>query len=108
MSGDKFKIIVYVPVDHAENVREAAFAVGAGTIGQYTRVAFTSSGTSCFTPNAQANPAIGKPGVEEVVQEVKIEITAVGREVVRQAVERIRKVHPYEEVVVDVYRLEDF
>ena len=23
MSGDKFKIIVYVPVDHAENVREA-------------------------------------------------------------------------------------
>jgi hypothetical protein len=42
------------------------------------------------------------------VDEVRIEITAVGRDVVRRAVDEIRKVHPYEEVVVDVVGLEEF
>jgi hypothetical protein len=44
----------------------------------------------------------------EEVDEVRIEITAVGREVVKEAVDRVREAHPYEEVVVDVYRLEEF
>lgn len=42
------------------------------------------------------------------MDEVRVEISAFGRDVVRQAVEEIRKAHPYEEVVVDVVRLEDF
>ena len=86
----------------------AAFAAGAGTIGEYSRVSFVTSGISSFTPSVNAKPAIGTPGQVEVVDEVRIEVTAVGREIVRQAVKGIRDAHPYEEVVVDVYKLEDF
>lgn len=124
--SERFKIIVYVPPSHAEAVKNAgpfssspiassqltsgliAFDAGAGTIGNYSRVSFTSPGTSSFLPSSTSTPAIGTPGEVEVVQEVRIEITAVGRDVVQEAVRGIRKVHPYEEVVVDVYRLEDF
>jgi hypothetical protein len=122
--SDRYKIIVYVPVSHAEAVKNAGpssspfpskstdaipvFDAGAGTIGNYSRVSFTTPGTSSFLPSSTSTPAIGTPGEVEVVQEVRIEVTAVGRDVVKRAVEGVRKVHPYEEVVVDVYRLEDF
>lgn len=89
-------------------LRASAFGAGAGQIGSYTNVAFTTSGLSEFTPAEDANPAIGTPGVAEQVDEVRIDITAVGRDVARCAVEAIRRAHPYEEVVVDVVRLEDF
>lgn len=36
-----------------------------------------------------------------------MEITAVGRDLVRAAVRGIREAHPYEEVVVDVVKLEN-
>lgn len=92
----------------AANPYCVAFAAGAGQIGNYSNVSFTSRGTGNFTPSKSANPAIGTPGLPEQVDEVRIEITAVGKEVVKDAVERVRKAHPYEEVVVDVYRLEEF
>jgi hypothetical protein len=40
------------------------------------------------------------------VHEVKLEMT-VEENVVREVLAAIRGTHPYEEVVVDVYRLED-
>lgn len=89
-------------------LRAPAFKAGAGQIGSYHNVAFTTSGLSEFTPAEHAKPAIGTPGVSEQVDEVRIDITAVGRDVARHAVEEIRKAHPYEEVVVDVVRLEEF
>lgn len=52
-------------------------------------------------------PAIGTPGELEHVEEVKLEMS-VGEEAVREVVAAIRNTHPYEEVVVDVYKLEDF
>lgn len=88
--------------------RSLAFQAGAGQIGAYQNVSFTTPGNSEFTPAANAKPAVGTPGVAEQVDEVRVEITAVGRDVVRRAVDGVRKVHPYEEVVVDVVRLEDF
>ncbi|KAJ9111530.1 hypothetical protein QFC20_002502 [Naganishia adeliensis] len=105
---ERFKIIIYVPKTHEDAVKKAAFKAGAGQIGAYQNVSFTTSGNSEFTPAANAKPAIGTPGVAEQVDEVRVEISAFGRDVVRQAVEEIRKAHPYEEVVVDVVRLEDF
>jgi hypothetical protein len=131
---DRFKIITYAPKTHEDAVKQAgtprrflqyrkmltptfscaallchtAFKAGAGQIGAYQNVSFTTPGLSEFTPAADAKPAIGTPGVAEKVDEVRIEITAVGRDVVRCAVDEIRRVHPYEEVVVDVVRLEEF
>jgi hypothetical protein len=70
-------------------------------------VCFTIPGKSQFRPGASAVPAIGTPGELEHVEEVKLEMS-VGEEAVREVVAAIRNTHPYEEVVVDVYKLEDF
>lgn len=67
---------------------------------------FSIPGLSQFRPNAEAAPAIGKAGQLEQVHEVKLEMT-VEEDVVRKVLAAIRGTHPYEEVVVDVYRLED-
>jgi len=81
---------------------------GAGKIGSYIGVCFCIAGTSHFTPLANSRPAIGRPGEPEVVKEVKLELSVTGREVVRKVVQAIRDAHPYEEVVCDVYQLQDF
>jgi hypothetical protein len=74
----------------------------------YRDVSFTIPGISQFTPDATATPAIGTPGQPEQVEEVKIEMESKGEEVTRGVVRAIRDSHPYEEVVVDVFRLESF
>lgn len=85
-----------------------ALDAGAGRIGLYRDVSFTIPGISQFTPDATATPAIGTPGQPEQVEEVKIEMESKGEEVTRGVVRAIRDSHPYEEVVVDVFRLESF
>ncbi|KAJ9095202.1 hypothetical protein QFC19_007657 [Naganishia cerealis] len=116
MSLHRFKIVIYVPLTHEQAVKQAGptpgtlkvFQAGAGQIGAYKDVSFSTPGTGGFTPLEGAHPAIGSVGKGETVDEVRIEVTAVGTEVVREAVRRVKAVHPYEEVVVDVYRLEEF
>ena len=68
------KLAVYVPVDHAQKMREVLAAAGAGTQGDYTGTSFTSIGHGRFTPEAGAQPAIGKVGKTEQVQEAKVEV----------------------------------
>lgn len=85
-----------------------AFAHGAGRIGFYQDVSFAIPGKSEFTPGPNATPAIGKSGEVESVDEVKLEMSVTGESVARAVVGAIRDAHPYEEVVVDVYKLEDF
>ena len=42
------KIVVFVPVDHKENVAEAMFKAGAGEIGNYSNVGFSIEGIGTF------------------------------------------------------------
>jgi len=74
--------------------------------------------TGQFIPLTGANPAIGTVGTPEQVEEDRVEVLvrsdacdaeAGGSErvEVQRVVEELKKVHPYEEVAYDVYRLED-
>ena len=54
----KYKIVVYVPEDHADQLREAMGNAGAGEIGNYTNCT-TVKGTDRFKPGEGANPTIG-------------------------------------------------
>ncbi|KAK7472208.1 hypothetical protein VKT23_000330 [Stygiomarasmius scandens] len=61
-------------------------------------------------PSAAANPAIGKRGELEFVEEDRVEMVVNDKgkkEELRKAVEELKKVHPYEEVAFDVYKMED-
>ena len=64
------KIVTFVPPSHAEAVIDALRDAGAGTLGDYTRCAWTVDGTGTFTPGEGATPHIGEVGRVEVTPEV--------------------------------------
>jgi hypothetical protein len=73
-TGEAVKIITFVPTADVEKVRSAMCAAGAGRIGNYTSCSFTTAGRGSFQGNEHSNPTIGKPGVLEFVDEVKLEM----------------------------------
>ena len=57
------KIVVYVPLTHADAVREAIGQAGGGKLGKYSFCTFTTEGIGRFRPDEGANPHIGQVGV---------------------------------------------
>ncbi|RAK96332.1 uncharacterized protein BO80DRAFT_429176 [Aspergillus ibericus CBS 121593] len=106
---DRYKLVYFVPHSHHEACKEAVFATGAGTFpgGKYTKACFQAPGLGQFLPSEGANPAIGQVGTVETVEEMKVEVMCLGREVMLQAVEALVKAHPYEEVAYEVYKMEN-
>ncbi|PKN12450.1 MAG: Nif3-like dinuclear metal center hexameric protein [Deltaproteobacteria bacterium HGW-Deltaproteobacteria-4] len=101
-----YKLVVYVPVGHEETVESALFAAGAGTIGAYDHCSFASVGTGRFRPGATSTPFIGTPGEESTPAEIRIE-TIVSAERVAKVVDKMHKVHPYEEPAYDLFLLQN-
>jgi hypothetical protein len=95
-----------VPESHADAVREAIGKAGAGNIGNYSFCSFSSKGIGRFKPEKGAHPAIGGIGKLESVEEERIEAIC-NRCILKDVVAAIKKVHPYEEVALDIYPLED-
>ncbi len=93
--------VVYVPDADVEKVAAAMHDAGAGSIGDYDRAMFASSGTGSFRPLTGASPSIGRIGEIEEVAETRVEMVAEPslREVVRAA---MINAHPYEEVAYNV------
>jgi hypothetical protein len=98
------KLVVFVPADALDTVRDALFAAGAGRIGAYERCSWYAEGTGTFLGGAGTEPAIGEPGREERVPELRLEtVFPAGRQ--REVVAALRAAHPYEEPAFDVYEL---
>src|SRR3990167_7724546 len=106
MKSKNVKFVVFAPISHADAVRQALGEAGAGKIGNYDFCSFSSHGTGRFRGNERTNPAIGKAGKYETVEEERIEVT-VPREILKEVIEKVKNVHPYEEVALDVYPLEN-
>ncbi len=100
------KIVVFVPVDSAEKVRQALGNAGAGFIGNYSHCSFSTAGTGRFLPGEQTKPYIGEQGVMEAVDEIRIE-TIVPDFLVKKVVTAMLKAHPYEEPAFDLYPVEN-
>lgn len=104
-SGQLLKLAVFVPEDHAERVRDAICAAGAGQIGQYDICTFSVSGQGTFRGGADTQPFLGKPGELERAQEVRLE-TLVPRGLQKPVIRALLDAHPYEEVAFDLYPVE--
>jgi hypothetical protein len=107
MSSKNVKLVVFVPLSHTDVVRQALGEAGAGKIGNYEFCSFSSSGVGRYKGNENSNPFIGEKGVLESAEEERIEVV-VPREILKEVVEKMKSVHPYEEVAFDIYPLEDF
>lgn len=96
------KIVVFVPEKNADEVRRALGEAGAGKIGEYSFCSYSVKGVGRFKPSKDANPHIGSAGKMEQVDEERIEV-ACEKQQVSKIIDTIKSVHPYEEIVVDVY-----
>ena len=101
------KITVFVPSDAAAPVRAAMAEAGAGRLGDYEFASFTSApGQGRFRPLEGADPAIGRVGEIETVEEVRIE-AVLGRSARSRVVAAMLAAHPYEMPAYDITELAD-
>jgi hypothetical protein len=98
------KLVVFVPREALDGVREALFDAGAGRIGDYERCSWYTDGTGTFLGGESTSPNVGHSGREERVAELRLEtVYPVERE--REVVAALREAHPYEEPAFDLYEL---
>jgi hypothetical protein len=67
------KLVVFVPRESLDDVRDAVFAAGAGRIGDYERCSWYTEGTGTFFGGERTDPTIGERGREERVPELRLE-----------------------------------
>ena len=107
MEFDLYQLVVYVPESHAEAIRKALSAAGAGNIGDYDSCSFSMKGTVRFRPLEGSKPAIGSKGIIESVPEERIECV-VNSDQLKLVLHEIKRVHPYEEPAIHVLPMMDY
>ena len=101
-----YKVIVYVPVTHMAIVREVVIAEGAGQIGDYKGCTFAAAGEGTFIPLEGIQPFIGEKDKLSKVEEKALSFMVLESELSR-VISAVKKVHPYEEMAYDVFKLEN-
>ncbi|MGZ3687855.1 MAG: Nif3-like dinuclear metal center hexameric protein, partial [Bdellovibrionota bacterium] len=99
------KLVVFVPQAHVEPVRTALAEAGAGAIGNYDFCTFGVAGEGTFRGGPDTQPFLGKPGVLEKAQEVRLE-TIFPTALKKRVLSALFEAHPYEEVAFDLYSLD--
>lgn len=103
---NRVKIVVTVPVDNVEKVRNAICNAGAGIIGNYTNCSLSTKCIGTFRPNDKANPYIGEKEKLEFAEEEKLEVVCEVDKV-KKILKALGESHPYEEPGIDIIPLID-
>lgn len=100
-----YKIETFIPRTALQEVRNALLSVDAGHIGNYRGCITITPVTGVWYSDEGANPTVGKVGEWSEEPEVKIEVNVSAKNV-KATIKVIREVHPYEEPVVNIIKLE--
>ncbi len=100
------KLVTFVPVAHLDQVRQAVFAAGAGTIGDYDECSFNVTGEGTFRGSENTHPFVGIPGERHTEKEVRTE-TIFPAYLQSKIIQALTEAHPYEEPAYDIYPLEN-
>ena len=106
VQGELLKLVFFVPVEQADQVRDSVFKAGAGVIGNYDCCSFNASGKGSFRAGEGTNPAVGKKGELHFENELRIE-TIFPKFKKSEILSALLNSHPYEEVAYDLYPLEN-
>lgn len=106
VKGELRKLVTFVPLDHADNVRSTLFSSGAGQIGEYEQCSYNLEGMGTFKGSEYTNPYTGKKGKLHFEKEVRIE-TIFPKALEPQIISSLLAAHPYEEVAYDIYPLDN-
>jgi hypothetical protein len=98
------KLEIFIPPEYALKIRDQLAKIGVGRIGDYDHCVAIYTVQSYFRPRPGANPFIGEIGRIQERTETKLEVNCK-RELVNEAIQIIRRVHPYEEPLVNVIPL---
>ena len=98
------KLIVFAPIEAADQVRNSLFSAGAGAIGNYEACSFNTTGEGTFTPTEDSTPTIGQHHQASNVREVKIEVICTTHQL-NKVLQAMHHSHPYEEVAHDIIPL---
>lgn len=98
------KLVVFVPREALDAVREALFAAGAGRIGNYEHCSWYTEGTGTFLGGEGTSPSVGRAGRQERVAELRLE-TVFPADRQDEVLTALRGAHPYEEPAFDIYEL---
>jgi dinuclear metal center YbgI/SA1388 family protein len=97
---------VYVPNDYAEQLKEALFSAGAGSIGFYDECSFKTEGSGTFRPIEGSDPFSGQQNVRENAEENMISVIFEAYKQ-NQIIAAMKEAHPYEEVAHQIYSLDN-
>jgi len=98
------KFVVFVPPQHLDKVADSIFEAGAGRIGDYTQCSYRTAGEGTFFGGRDTNPAVGRRGRMEFMEEVRLE-SVVRTKDLANVIHAMRTAHPYEEPAFDIYPL---
>ena len=98
------KLEIFVPETHITQVRDALVEIGVGVIGNYDHCFAISQVQGSFRPLEGATPFDGKVGEITFSVESKIEVNC-RRELVEEALAAVRRSHPYEEPLINIFPL---
>lgn len=99
-----YKIVTYVPQSHIEQVRQAMWSAGAGTIGNYDCCSYSSEGNGTFRAQVGCNPFVGDIDKLHTELELRLEMV-VPKDKSGRVVAAIHAAHPYEEPAIDILSL---
>ena len=103
-----YKLYIFCP-DNPKIINKiinTASDAGAGIMGNYSHCATIFKGVSQWKSEKGAHPTIGKVGTVSHVPEVKIEMLCP-EEKAEKVKAAIKKVHPYEEPVIEFIKIEE-
>lgn len=103
-AGTLKKLFTFVPVEHADKVRQAIFEAGGGQIGNYSECSFNQDGTGTYKAGDGAQPFAGRLNEQHQEKEIKMEVIFPAY-LQGGIVAAMKQAHPYEEVAYDVVAL---
>lgn len=98
------KIEIFIPTEYVDSLLDELAKVQVGVIGNYDHCCSLTPVRGTWRPLPGAKPYEGKVGVLQSAAETKVEVNS-RREYVQAALEVIRRVHPYEEPVINIIPL---
>ncbi|UCD90500.1 MAG: Nif3-like dinuclear metal center hexameric protein [Desulfobacterales bacterium] len=102
--ADIYKLVVYVPKEHEQQLLHTLFETAAGEIGPYTCCTFRNSGTGTFRPGSSSKPYSGQIDEISSANEIRLE-SVVRKDDINNIVRHLRAIHPYETMAYDIYPL---
>lgn len=99
-----YKLVIFVPEEAIEAVKQAIFNAGAGRLGHYDSCSWQVLGEGQFRPLAGSQPYMGELDAVERVAEYRLE-TLVAEQDLAAVVAALKQAHPYEEPAFEVVQL---